>query len=215
MALEIEAKFQVKSPEIFDKIRAEKQVASYALVDKQVILQCDTYFDSPGGLLFHRGASLRLREKGGEYLVTFKSQVKGNQVRTEIEMPITTSQAQELLRGDLMSVCCEAIQAAMSYVETKAMVPVLSVENNREAWFINSEAGRVKICFDDVQYTKPDCSQCQYVKEYELELELKEGEDTFLQELTHALSQQCDLVPNLQSKYERGVRILKVFSKAN
>ncbi len=215
MALEIETKFHVKSPEIFDKIRAEKRVASYALVDKQVILQCDTYFDSPAGLLFHRGVSLRLREKGGEYLVTFKSQVKGNQVRTEIEMSITTSQAQKLLRGDFMSVRCEAIQAAMSYVETQAMVPVLSVENNREAWFINSEAGRVEICFDDVQYTKPDCSQCQYVKEYELELELKEGEDTFLQELTHALSQQCDLVPNLQSKYERGVRILNVFSNAN
>ena len=212
MAHETEFKFQVRSPQVFDQIRSLTQVAGYKLTDQKMILQRDTYFDTPTGLLSQQGISLRLREKQGQYLVAFKSQINGTYVRREIETQITESQAQDLFNGSFADIHADAIQAIVSNIGAQTLAPVLHVENRREVWHINSESGRIEICFDDVQYTPAAGGQCQFVTEYELELELKEGEDTFLQEIAQALSQQYELIPYSQSKYERGVMLLNVFT---
>ncbi len=49
------------------------------------------------------------------------------------------------------------------------------------------------------------------VQEYGVELELKTGEPVFLEQIANALSQQYDLIPTFQSKYERGITLLNVF----
>jgi inorganic triphosphatase YgiF len=206
MTREIEAKFQVTSPQMFDQIRLQKEVAGHWLTDQKVVLQRDTYFDTPAGLLCRRGASLRLREKGEECLVTFKSKIKGNSVRTELEMRLTRLQAEDLLNGNLEEIDVEAVQTARAYLNGAEIHPVLHVENTREAWHINSEDSRIKICFDNVRYTNENPNRS--ASEYELELELKEGPETFLQEIAQALSQEYELTPNPLSKYERGITLV-------
>ena len=215
--IEVEAKFQAESPQVFDQIRSQKQVAGYTLSDPENTPQRDTYLDTTAGLLTRNGAALRIRKKAptagaiGEriQLVTFKAQTEDIYTYTELEMPITDQQARALLSGNLEKVRVEAVEAAVKYLKGEKVAPILHVENCRETWCLDAEAGCIEVCLDDVQYANMD--KTQSVQEYGVELELKTGESEFLQQIAGALSQQYDLVPTFQSKYERGVTLLNVF----
>ena len=54
MTYEIEAKFQITSPEVFDRIRTQKQVSGFPLTDPKMTMQHDTYLDTPTGVFFLR-----------------------------------------------------------------------------------------------------------------------------------------------------------------
>ena len=215
--IEIEAKFQAKSPQVFDQIRLRKQVAGYTLSDQRNTPQQDTYLDTTTGLLTRNGAALRIRQKTltagvteeRTQLVTFKARTEEIYTYTELEMPITDQQAQALLSGNLEKVHLEAVKAAVKHLKGERVVPILHVENCRETWCLNAEAGCIEVCLDEVRYANRD--KTQSAQEYGVELELKTGEPEFLQQIADALSQQYNLIPTFQSKYERGVTLLNVF----
>ena len=214
---EIEMKFEVKSPKVFNQIGWRKQLAGYRLSDQEMVQQLDVYFDTKTGRLLRNHAALRVRKKDAEYFAVFKTQLDGNYVRTEVKTPLTESQAQEILNGNFTDTSIEAVQAALIYLQGETVYPVLRVENPREVWMIhNRNEGRmstkqesVKVCFDDVRYTS---NGSRGIEEYELELELKEGEAGFLHKLSEALSQQYGLRMVHESKYQRGVQLLNIFS---
>ena len=215
--IEVEAKFQAKSPQVFDQIRLRKQVGGYTLSDQRNTPQQDTYLDTTTGLLTRNGAALRIRKKNLVYgaieeetqLVTFKAQTEDMYTYTELETPITDQQARALLSGNFEKVHVEAIEAAARYLRGEKVLPILHVENRRETWYLNADAGCIEVCLDEVRYANRD--RTQSVQEYGVELELKTGEPEFLQQIASALSQQYDLIPTFQSKYERGVTVLNVF----
>jgi inorganic triphosphatase YgiF len=215
--IEVEAKFQAKSPRVLDQIRLRKQVAGYILSDRRSTPQQDTYLDTAAGLLTRNGAALRIRKKlhtpgtivEGTAVVTFKAQTEDIYTYTELEMPITDQEIQLLLKGNLEKVDVEAVEAAAKYLNGETVLPVLHVENLRETWHLNAEAGCIEVCLDAVRYADKDRTQSN--QEYGVELELKTGEPAFLQQIADALSQQYDLIPIFQSKYERGIIHLNVF----
>ena len=208
---EVEAKFQVTSAAIFDQIRSQQQVAGYTLSDRVNTPQRDTYLDTTAGTLLKQGASLRLRQKeltaSVIQLVTFKTPTQEVYTRTELEMPLTDQQAQMLLSGNLEKIHVAAIQVALRHLKGEKVFPVLHVANTRETWCVNSKVGCVEICLDDVRYA--DADKTRYTQEYGVELELKDGKTVFLQQIADALSEQYDLMPVFESKYERGVMLLK------
>lgn len=110
----------------------------------------------------------------------------------------------------LTEIDVDAIQEARNYLKGVKVHPVLHIDNSREVWLAHSELGRVRICFDDVRYTSADANHS--ASEYELEIELIDGQEIFLEKVSQALSQQYGLIPNSHSKYERGVLLLAVFS---
>ena len=215
---EVEAKFQATSPQVLDQIRLRKRVAGYTLSDQRSTPQQDTYLDTTTGLLTRNGAALRLRQKmptsgiieDETQLVTFKAQTEDIYTYIEIEIPITDQQARALLNGNLEKVHLEAVEAAVRHLKGEKVFPILHVENLRETWCLNTDTGCIEVCLDTVRYANMD--RTQSVQEYGVELELKTGEPEFLQQIADALSQQYDLIPTFQSKYERGVTLLNVFS---
>ena len=215
--IEVEAKFQAESPQVFNQIRLQKQVAEYRLSDQRNTPQQDTYLDTTTGLLTRNGAALRIRKKilttgvteEQTQLVTFKVRTEDIYTYTELEMPITDQQVQALLSGNLDKVHIEAVEAAVKYLKREKVFPILHVENCRETWHLNADVGCLEVCLDEVRYVNRD--RTQSVQEYGVELELKTGEPEFLGQIADALSQQYDLIPTFQSKYERGVRLLNVF----
>ncbi len=215
--IEVEAKFQTKSPQVFDQIRLQKQVGGHTLSDRRNTPQQDIYLDTTTGLLTRNGAALRIRKKiltagvteEQTQLVTFKAQTEDIYTYTELEMPITDQQMQALLSGNLEKVHVEAVKAAVKHLKGEKVFPILHVENNRETWYLNADAGCVEVCLDEVRYANPD--KTRSVQEYGVELELKAGEPKFLEQIAEALPQQYDLIPIFQSKYERGVTLLNLF----
>ena len=215
--IEVEAKFQAKSSQVFDQIRLQKQMGGYALSDRRNTPQQDTYLDTTTGLLTRNGTALRIREKTltagvieeRTQLVTFKAQTEDIYTYTELEMPITDQQGQAILSGNLEKVHVEAVEAAVRYLKGEKVFPILHVENCRETWCLNADAGCIEVCLDEVRYANRD--RTQSVQEYGVELELKTGEPEFLQQTADALPQQYDLIPTFQSKYERGITLLNVF----
>ena len=215
--IEVEAKFQTKSPQVLDQIRSQKQVAGYALSDQRSTPHRDTYLDTTTGLLTRNGAALRIRKKipasgvteERTQLVTFKAQTEDMYTYTELEMPITEQEVQILLSGNLEKVRVEAVEAAVKHLSGEVVLPVLHVENLRETWYLNAEVGCIEVCLDEVQYANTD--RTQSVQEYGVELELKTGEPAFLQQIADVLPQQYDLIPTFQSKYERGIIHLNLF----
>ena len=210
--LEVEFKFQVTSRQVFDRIRSRKQVAGYKLADQKIDRQRDIYLDTATCTLFRQGASLRLRETEGVYWITFKTQIEGVEVRTELKNSLTDAQAQAVLDGNLAKIRVEAAQAAATYLNREKIYSVLHIVKHREAWYIHAEGSRVQICFDTVRHTTTD--QRQSIEECELELELKAGGRPFLREIAQALSRQYGLRATHQSKYDRGVALLNVFATA-
>ena len=211
MLQEIESKFRVESLWIFDRIRSEKRIAGHHLTNSEQVVQCDVYFDTLNGRLCSQGKSFRLRQSQGKYAVTFKEKTAELHVRMEFEEAITESQAQHLLDSDLTNVCqVEAIEVAISHLGKDKINPALSLRNKREKWYLDSRLANLEICFDSIQYM--DIGQSRFFEENELELELKKGDPKFHRKITNLLFQQYTLIPNFQSKYERGVELLNVFN---
>ena len=213
--IEVEAKFQAKSPQMLDQIRLRKQIAGYTLSDQKNSPQQDIYLDTTNGLLTRSGAALRLRKQmpvsgatKKTQLVTFKAPTEQIYTYTELEMPITDQQARALLSGNLEKVRVEAVEAAAKYLKGEKVLPILHVENLRETWCLNADPGRIEVCLDEVRYADKD--KTQSVQEYGVELELKAGELVFLKQIASALSEQYNLIPTFQSKYERGWRLLNL-----
>lgn len=218
MAREIEAKFQVASEELFDSIRSAGSVAGHRMTTGDTIPQRDTYFDTAGATLLRDGWSLRLREKAGAVLVTFKGPFTDAHSRAEFEESITEAQAEALRAGRLADVDAPPVAAALGHVGSEPVEAMLYVDNVREAWYINAaptasggQQGRVKVCFDRVVYSSGGGDDAS-TREFELELELQDGDEAFLQEAAATLAAEYNLSPESRSKYERGVELLGVFA---
>ncbi|MAF11698.1 hypothetical protein CMK11_14720 [Candidatus Poribacteria bacterium] len=221
MAREVEAKFQVASEELFDSIRSAGFVGGYAMAASETVPQRDTYFDTAGATLLNAGWSLRLREKAGSVLVTFKGPFIDEHARTEFEEVITEQQADALRAGRLQEVDTPAVVTALRHVGSERVEAVLCVDNVREAWYIDAPCGdgegsdgrlgRVKLCFDRVAYTSGGDDSAP-AREYELEIELQDGDEALLRKMARSLAAEYGLSPHSQSKYERGIELLSVFA---
>ena len=212
MPLEIEEKLQVNSSRVFERIREEGHVGGNPIQRGRLALQHDTYLDTPGGHLYHSGASLRLREKDGRYVLTFKTPVEATHVRTEGEAFLTEDEASAALDGALDLVDCDVAAAAIAYVGGSSLRAVLLVSNQRETWTVSSTSGSMQVCFDWVQYSDLTGREDQpSAEEYELELELQRGPRSMVTEAALHLARRFQLPAQTRSKYERGVALLGAF----
>ncbi len=210
MPLEIEEKLQVNSSRVFERIREEGYVAGSPIKRGQLALQRDTYLDTPGGSLYHSGASLRLREKDGRSVLTFKTTVEATHIRTEDEAFLTEDEASAALNGALHLVDCDVAAAATAYVGGSSLSAVLLVSNQRETWNVASALGSMLMCFDWVRYSGlTEANDGRTAEEYELELQ--QGPRSLVTDAASHLSRRFHLPPQTRSKYERGVTLLGAF----
>jgi len=210
--LEIEEKLQVHSSRVFDRIRQDGHVARLPIKRGRLVLQHDTYLDTPGGLLYREGASLRLREKDGRVSLTLKTPVEGARVRNEEEDFLTAEQADDARGGMLHRVSSAVATSAVAYSGTPDLIPILSAHNQRETWHLTSHSGCAKLCFDWVRYTSALPSvDAPAAEEYELEVELQQGPRSLVAEVAQSLSRRYGLVPRTQSKYARGAALTGAF----
>ncbi|MDR1708170.1 MAG: CYTH and CHAD domain-containing protein [Candidatus Accumulibacter sp.] len=165
------------------------------------------YFDTPDLELRRRGIALRLRRKGGEWLMT----VKGGDPaagalarRAEWEAPTRPG------AFDFGIVDDESLRAFLA-ARQPDLRPVFTTEFTRTAWIVQRGPARVEIALDRGRIAAPGPDENAPPAEeaiLEIELELIEGESSdALFDLAIELACGIHLHPAIDSKADRGYRL--------
>ena len=205
MPLETEVKFIVPAERVLDRMQAAGHLAGCAFGPVRVAPQRDLYFDTGAYALLHRGMSLRYRQVGDAHMMTFKRPSTISHTRVEIEDDIGGRGIYALTDGLLQDLDAPAARAAIPWVGPERISPMLLVANRRSSSLLESPAARVKVCSDRVEYTPCMPGYDGFAVEYELELELQDGSELFLEQLAQAVAEEYGLAIHSHSKYERGM----------
>lgn len=178
--------------------------------------QEDIYFDDDHFSLHAEGISFRVRKKDKDnILVTLKKRLpstkgyskKGLYVRIEEEAVITASEEKMLMAGKPINAFPYRV---LSYIAPRhgLLRPKLNVINKRKAIILNDKKLRkAELCLDSVFFEfdgKPS-----FGPYFEIEIESKGLPVNKIVELAHDLQETFGLIPSLQSKYERGISLMK------
>ncbi len=161
----------------------------------------NTYFDTPEHVLSSARVALRIREKNGRYIQTFKTKgqsIKGLSRRGEWEWELEQPQ---LDLDKLADVWPHSLQA----IDTSSLQPVFRTDFKRQVIDMIWEDAEIEVALDLGHVIVGDKTSLIS----ELELELKGGNEAALHSLAKELQREAELVPGDISKAEQGYRLAK------
>ncbi|MFH1930168.1 MAG: nucleoside hydrolase [Pseudomonadota bacterium] len=183
--------------------------------DKKAKEQTDTYFDDDRFSLHAVGASFRVRRKKKDNIqVTPKKRrpvskgfsKEGLYERIEEETVITSSQEAELIAGKPINAFPYRLLLYIAH-DCGKLAPKVKVINNRKVLHIRDEQYRkAELCLDKISYEIDGVVHGPY---FEIEIESKGAPREKIKELADYLEENLGLIPSEQSKYERGISLLK------
>ncbi len=144
----------------------------------------DVYYDTPDRALLARGASVRRRTENGVQKVTVKEPVDARDGlfrREEWEKPAREVPADFFLK--------------------RGLIPTLHIHNTRRVFLLTKEETQVELALDMVTYRLGN----RRAREFQVELELKQGGEDVLAALGEAAKSWPGLTPSTVSKYRRGM----------
>lgn len=162
------------------------------------------YYDTPDLALAAHGIGLRLRKVDGQWIQTVKLGEKtgaGLHQRPELEAAvdgptlernrITDQHVQQLLTDDAVA---------------PALAPLLNMDIKRTSWTLqDNQNNTLEICLDHGLIHTQD----QTLKLNEVEIELKQGDVNGVFDMALRLAQSFPLIPDPQSKAERGYALFR------
>ena len=184
--------------------------------DRKAKEQVDTYFDDNNLSLHAVGASFRTRKKKKDNIqTTFKKRrpvsksfsKEGLYARIEEEAVITSSQEAELIAGKPINAFPYRL---LPYIapDCGKLAPKVKVINNRKVFHIRDEQYRkAELCLDAIRYEIDGVVHGPY---FEIEIKSKGAPREKIKELAERLEENLGLIPSQQSKYERGISLLKI-----
>jgi len=201
--VEIEAKFIIRDPAVFQDILKLERILDYDLMFNNEQLQRDTYFDTEDLDLLNSKSCLRLREKGRKWVVAFKAPEEYAYdifQRQESQAEISHNELDAFLTKTV-----EPVQEARKIERRKNLLPVLMVTNHRQRINLlrNGEV-YFEMALDEGVFNRAGRER-QFM---ELEVEAKAGNKTSLQRIARFLTKRYELTPSRFSKYERGMALL-------
>jgi inorganic triphosphatase YgiF len=187
--------------------RLPEVMASLSLSEQPSKKVINEYLDTPDRWLQQHRCALRIRRLGEQWLQTFKTQGRGADglhQRREWEWPLDSN----LLNVPLL----QSIEPELSYLKGFAweQVEVLFSTNfSRRLWHFQTEDSFVELVLDLGKVLANSNEEHSEIVEpiSEIELELKQGEQSILWTLASKLSEQLPLILSGLSKAERGYRL--------
>ncbi|QGZ62442.1 CYTH domain-containing protein [Paraburkholderia acidisoli] len=166
------------------------------------------YFDTPALALARAKSALRLRRTPDGWLQTFKSvgaAKNGLHERHEWEMPV----AGEALEIDaLLRECDEAGVSTALAGAASNLIPLFRTDFTRTLWTLDVAGAQVEAAIDRGEVVADVDDKTRRTPICEIELELKDGDETALHTLAAELAQALPgLAPDDVSKAQRGYRL--------
>lgn len=160
----------------------------------------NVYFDTPERDLERERIALRLRGDGERFVQTVKTAGSGRgglHTRGEWETPV----AGEALDAPWLSSLCLSPLDQPALIER--LVPVYRTDFDRTCWQIEQESHHIELSLDVGEIVVG----AQQVAIFELELELKRGDQKALWALADSLAEHCALRPANASKAARAAAL--------
>jgi hypothetical protein len=181
--------------------------------------QVDLYFDDNQLTLYESGVSFRLREKKDVMRVTLKKrlpasmQMFGHEAlyeRIEEEAVVTQPQKNALLDGKQINVFPYRLIAYIA-PQCRLIWPKLKVVTNRQVLILeDADHRKVEMCLDEVTYAPPrNDGAASLPPHFEIEVESKGAPRDSVKRLALHLEKDLGLKPSPETKYQRGIALLK------
>ena len=195
-SIETEVKFSVPNKKIFDVLKSLTLLNGFKFESIGTKINADRYLDTPDRRLLQAGYACRVRNQKDKLVLTLKSLTPargGLHKRQEIESEVlgespnlwppseAKSLVEEITTGEPLELLFEIYQVRHKYLVIHNGNPV------------------IEFSLDEV--SQGDQKQVDYL---ELEAELiNNGSEAELAELTRLLQAECQLQPQMGSKFER------------
>jgi len=162
------------------------------------------YYDTSDLALARRDMGLRLRQVGGQWIQTLKLAEQagaGLHQRPEQEAVVAGPNL------ELDKISGRKIQSFLSQdIDAAGLMPLFTTDIKRTRWMVQDAQGNtVEVCLDQGTVRGHE----QAVKLNEVEIELKQGETQAVFELALKLVNTLPLIPDPQSKAERGYALYR------
>ena len=217
--VEVEAKFAVPTPKIFEELTKRKiTLAGYHFGPPVRKVVKDLYLDTTDFRLLRLGYQLRLRVGDAQWIMAVKSRAAANDVgiyrRLEIEEPLADERCPEC-GGELPGEIGEALAAVLD--KRAKLAPVCVIEQTRTVFEMTATAPGHKRSSSQVLALMSLDEMCirqavddpLLARAYEIEVELARGIDVAeLQVIADRLIGAYGLVPSQASKLERSLAII-------
>jgi inorganic triphosphatase YgiF len=216
--IEIEKKYVVVDPQIFDKVRTKlNEYEGYKVHEaEKPFEQVDTYYDTENGFLNKKDITLRIRKKKGKIILTIKTptvrakdtstgtqSTAGQSERFEYEKELERATLEEARNYITKYIPDMSVQSKFNQLKAQMVIKT----KRTKMQFSGNDNIKFEIAFDDVRYKRRDKS----AHEYEIEMELKSDfiHRINLKMVTDYLeSNLSGLSPTRLSKYKRGLNII-------
>ena len=202
--MEIEQKFRVDDPRIFDALRELQILGDYALqAEPAPEQQRNIYFDTPDGRLRAAQYGLRIRELEGRRIVTLKGPGAvhdGRHEREEYEVEIGDDDRPTSWPAS------PARDRTLALIGDQPLAPLLTVTTTRHhiiASLAGTNIAELSLDHGSIQAA----GRSLPFRELEIEL-LEAGTTTDLDTLCTELVARFSLVPDDRSKLARGLELL-------
>ena len=200
--MEIELKYRLNEEseglEIFREFKENESLLEGSIRENRLH---SIYYDTEGRVLEKNMAAFRIRTRETEYEATLKwggGVDQGLHERKEINLPVDESFQNNPDIG-VFKIKYPDIDF-LNNVDSQ-LVKTVETDFNRLSWRIKDGDTIVEFCFDRGKVVAGEKME----PILELEVELIEGRKARLQSLGNELAHRYGLVPELRSKYERGL----------
>lgn len=205
MATELELKLMLQPEHLTSVSDFLDKVCAQSKTDGQsrqpTLSLMNAYFDTDTASLMQGGMALRIRAVNGQFIQTVKTRGSnrvGMHARGEWEWFLPTDRLDLSLLSEV-----PLPESLQDMAWSRELVEVYRTDFERQVWNIVTEDSKMEVVCDQGWVTSP------YGKDAicELELELKEGQETALYQFALQLAEQVPVQVSLVSKAQKGVRL--------
>lgn len=202
--MEQEIKYFLPDEETAEKILDSHLVKSAATEEEPRIIEMNaTYYDTKEGTLAANQVSYRLREENGVCVATIKTRGEhygAMQVRGEWETPAVSEEPNvEVFSALINGEEGEQLASIVKLIEGKELLPVCGTDFVREKYLLDVGGACFELCIDRGELKKGK----KRGRILELELELKKGDLSAMEEFGTALRDAFSLEAGVESKFAR------------
>jgi triphosphatase len=209
--MEIELKYKIGSVELFEKILSDTWIRTHAeYAEPEAVRMKAAYFDTEDHILIRHNIAFRIRSEGERTLATLKWRddddgISGLYIRSEVNVPVSD---QSFFHHPDPTIFQESPEGKdlLDLLDGNPLINVFDIVFTRNRYRIDYGHSILEIALDEGVAVAGQ--ESMPIRELEIEVYSGNKEDLLL--VGKKLADKYSLVPELKTKFARGVELLNI-----